>query len=374
MEHTAWNRQLSFDNTSRLFLDGASPACVTLQANFAAGDILVATGTVDLRISNLTFDAAAARSAGAVVHLAATFGATLENIGISGPQYGDAFLVDGANTTHIHHYNCGPPVPFVIGKFGAGACVHVTGPTSPAMQAVDTYISDGNSSSYHYGIELTNASGVAVTNVDNVVSGNGIIVDPPAGMSVWAARFVNVLGDTSYGDNWLFTGQGGTFGPISEIQVATSWASNSQTATGLGIVTGNLDGLQVSNFTALSNYGDGIALLAGRNQTFTNLHSCMNSLGGAGRFDGISIAAADHVQIVGYETGQCGLLSTTTQGTAHKNNQRYGVNLGGAVQGGQSVTLIGGMNWGNLARGNITAGVQAATPGSPNIYVNIGNN
>jgi len=350
------DRPLSFTSTSKLYLDGASPGCVTLNANYASGDVFSLVGTQRARVRDITVNAVVPHASGSVFHLqGSTYDAQFEGVTISGPFSADGWLIDGANTTHISHYDCRPPVAFVVGTFGARACVHATG------NFADIHLSHGNSASWNYGVEVTNGSGMVAESIDAVLSGNGVIFDPGAGQSVFGIEMSNILADTSAGDNWLFAGAG----IISDVQITNSWASNSQGATGMAFTAPATDGVMISNSTILSNGSNGIALLNGINISFSNDHVCMNARSSAlGVADGIQIGpAVDHVTIMGSESGLCGLLSR--QGKT--NTQRWGINVIGGSTGGQTVMLIGNMTWAN------TTGGTHIVAGAVDAFTSIGN-
>jgi len=333
---------------------GAAPSCVTLNINFASGDGVLMTGTRP-ELRNVRIYTTASRSAGAAVHVDHTYRAVLNDIVVEGSHGADAFLVDGANTTHISRSDLRPPPAAGSTSFAAGAGIHLLG------MAVDTHIVGGNVSQWHYGIELSDASGVFVSNLDLVRSGQGILFDPTSSQQVFGVQMSTVLGDTSAADNWYF---GGT-GPITDVQIANLWASNSQTANGVAVVNQNVNGLSISNPHVLGNYAHGMALVGGKNIAITGGSVTDNSAAGSAQYDGIQISGSDQVRIIGVMSGMGGSLSRPSPGPGQSNLQRYGLNAG--TGSNDTRRIIVGMSG---FFGNMTGGLNMPT--GLNI-VNLGN-
>jgi hypothetical protein len=293
-----------------------------------------------------------------VVHLERTYGFQADNVMIEGPQAGDGWLIDGANTTHISHFDCRPPVAFITGTFGAGACLHGTG------NFADAHIAHGSSASWHYGMEITYGSGWYAEDLDAVVSGNGVIFDPSfaAGQSVYSVGLTEVQADSSFGDNFLFSGDGW----ISDVDGKHLWASNSQAGNGLTANNPRLDGLQIAETTALVNHGHGMAILQGTNISAVATHSMMNSQAGSNLFDDIYIGnGAPVVSLTGGLTGVGG--TGHALGSPFVANARYGINAQGGGPG-QTITLMGMHGAGHITGFKNLGGVT-----SPSVLVDLGN-
>ena len=338
--------------SSKFYLDGGSPGCVTFNVTFVAGDIFGLHTVQRGRVREITVNAVVQRTSGAVFHLFETYDFQSTGVVFQGSHGGDGWLLDGANTTHIERYDCRPPVAFVVGTYGAGACIH------GINNAADAHISHGNSASWHYGQQWTWASGIYVDNIDNVLSGNALVFDPSyvAGQSVFGANFTSFYGDTSKGDNFLFQGDGW----ITDIQLNSPWASNSQSANGFAVNNPRVDGLQISTPTILGNFAAGLSLLQGTNITAVGAHSFYNSRAGSNLWDDIYIGPnVLSAAVEGASVGSGG----TQRALGAVPYSRWGLNAPG---GGSGQTIVARDIRGI---GNITGLTNLPEYMSPNIVL-----
>jgi len=342
-------------------LEGPAEGCVTLNVNFTAGDVVQLTQVQRPFLRHITINAAVTRTSGAIIHATGTYGANFDGLAFTGPHGGDGYLLDGgANTTSIQSWDCRPPVAFVIGEFGAGACIHATG------GFVDLFLggAHGNCASWHYCLEITNGSGLYAMPFDSVLAGNALIFDPSAaaGQTVFGVMLTSPYLDTSAGDNALIAGDGA----VSNVKLGGAWFSNSQTANGLAVTNAAVNGLQVDLADSLANFGHGVVLLAGSGITLTNVHAQMNSAQGAGLADGFYIGPlAQDVTLIAPRAGAGGVMQTIRH---HTNNQRWGINAPGGSTAGQRITVIGAQTLGNL-----TGGVNLPVNTAPNTITSLGN-
>lgn len=338
---------------SKFYLEGGSPGCVTFNVAFPVGDIFVLNGTQRARVKDVTVNATVQRTSGAVFHLTGTYDAQFDEVVLSGTHGGDGWLLDGAaNTTHIRHFDCRPPGPFIIGAFYAGACIHGTG------NFADLHMEHGNGASWNYGVELTYGSGVYGDDFDFVVSGTALEFNPSSalGQVVYGVNLSGFYADTSKGDNILFEGTGAT----TDVQLTAPWASNSQSGNGIAVNNRVVSGLQLISPTILGNYAAGLSVLLGDAVTATDVHSFYNSRQGANLWDDIYIGAtqSNRVSILGAQVG----IGGTQAALGAAPLSRYGVNVVGGNTSGQTIILSGIIGLGDLtANCNIPGNIPPYT-------------
>lgn len=263
-------------------LSGVSQSCTTIAVNFSSGDVIKYTGSYQA-IHDLEFYVTKQMTLGAVIHAYKSGVSQLYNLNVQGGVY-NGIVVDGANGTHITHVVLQPPfLPGVIAPnpqsgaaYAGNSAITITGDTNTSELSVDTFINDVNISQYKFGLYVDYASGIySGSGLDIVGSLHALIFTPGNGETVNGVQFTNVLGDTSYGDNWYFTGSG----LINEVLCTNCWASSSISGSGLESDNTNALSGQIS-FTGssfLNNYAQGINLNGMRNWNFTNDVIEMNS-------------------------------------------------------------------------------------------------
>ena len=336
------------DNT---VLIGTSRACVTLRADFSEGDAIT-LGTVGgpglgpkfTELRGFTLLAGVPHASGTGIRVGTHYDASIGEVNVSG-SWGDGITVHGGGAgaiTRIHHFWMGT----ITGSSG-GACIRLV------QFAIDTYISQGNTNQCVNALRVDSASGVYADHVDFYGStGTGILIDPStaAGDRVFGAWLTTVLSDTSTLDNLLLGGDG----ELTDLHLANSWFSSSQTGRGIAATNPALNALDLVTTKSVNNYGDGITILAGKRISIgAGSRVEMNSRGGKGLSNGITIGpAVTYITIVGAASGPGG----TIEAKGVVNQQAYGL----VVAAGVKHLIVQG----NQMDGNVMAGCGIAATGA----------
>lgn len=262
---TDWHR----DGTR---LSGISNGCVRLIADFAIAD-----GAVNIfhlsghnqTISDMMIVASRVMTAGAAIYLDSTFNDTMENLVFEGPFWNGIYIY-GSNNTHLAGLTARPPfMPGTTlpnpqnGKAYAGrSFIALNGDPSTGKITIDSYIRDINIAQYQYGIEYIYASGIYADAIDIVGARTAHIFDPDTRRNVNGVQMTNVLGDTSYEDNWRFPESGGG---VFEVMCTNCWASSSYTGSGFTIENTKASQLSFSNSSTLNNARSGLVIRGGTN-------------------------------------------------------------------------------------------------------------
>lgn len=332
-------------------LIGISRACVTLRADFSAGDAITlgAVGGPGLgpkftELRGFTLLAGVPHTSGTGIRVGTHYDASIDEVNISG-SWGDGITVHGGGAgaiTRIHHFWMGA----ITGSSG-GACIRLV------AFAIDTYISQGNTNQCVNALRVDSASGVYADHLDFYGStGTGILFDPSAaaGDRVFGAWLTTVLSDTSTLDNLLLGGEGA----LSDLHLVNSWFSSSRTGHGIAVTNPALNALDLVTTKILNNHSDGIKILAGKHISIgAGSRVEMNSRGGAGLGNGITIGpAASYITIMGAASGPGG----TIEAQDVVNQQAYGL----AVAAGVTHLIVQG----NQMDGNITGGCSIEATGA----------
>lgn len=331
--------------------DGArlvgTEGCTVFNIAFAAGDVIHLTGHFQT-VRDIAFNATVSHTSGAGVHQDKTSFNVMDRLAFYGLWSTDAMLMDGSNTTFINDFNCSNGPLFQISSFRpGGACIHVVG------NAVEVHIKHGLAARFDAGIRVSYGSGVYAEGVDALQNGHGVLFDPGAGQSVFGIQMTNVLGDTSYADNWLFSGTG----PISDVQLANCWASSSGTGNGMALTNPTLDGLHISNSLFLGNWGDGLNIVTGKNIVVSGSAAEYNNVTNASAGNGFHLqAGVSRVTMTGNRAGLGGTYSYVGGVT---NHQLAGISVEAGA--GDYLTFTG-----NNLVGNIAASMAIGATG-PNI-------
>ena len=331
--------------------DGARLAgtegCTVFNVAFAAGDVIHLTGHFQT-VRDIAFNATVSHTSGAAVHQDKTSSNVMDRLTFYGLWSTDAMLMDGSNTTFINDFNCSNGPLFQVSSFRAGsACIHVIG------AALEVHIKHGLAARFDNGIRITHGSGVYVEGVDAVQNGVGIRFDPSVALaqSVFGVLMTNVLGDTSYADNWLLAGDG----PITDVQLSNLWASSSSFSSGFSVTNAAVDGLHISNGLFLGNAGDGLNIVAGKNIVVTGSGAEFNNISNGTAGSGFHLhGGVSRVTISGSRAGIGGSY-TNTAGVV--NHQIAGIQ----VDAGAGDYLV---FTGNNVVGNINAGMTIAATGT----------
>ncbi|ARW47217.1 hypothetical protein [Acetobacter pasteurianus] len=297
-------------------LSGVSQSCTTIAVNFSSGDVIKYTGSYQA-IHDLEFYVTKQMTLGAVIHAYKSGVSQLYNLNVQGGVY-NGIVVDGANGTHITHVVLQPPfLPGVIAlnpqlgpAYAGNSGITVTGDKVTGVLSVDTFINDVNISQYKFGLYVDYASGIySGSGLDIVGSLHALIFTPGNGETVNGVQFTNVLGDTSYSDNWYFTGSG----LINEIMCVNCWASSSITGAGLKADNLNVGSGQITfnSSTFLNNFAQGLNLNGMANWNLTNDVFEMNSRQGRSKAPDIGIYknAGDFIRIQNSFIGKGGRIA-----------------------------------------------------------------
>ena len=331
--------------------DGArlvgTEGCTVFNIAFAAGDVINLTGHFQT-VRDIAFNATVSHTSGAGVHQDKTSFNVMDRLAFYGLWSTDAMLMDGSNTTFINDFNCSNGPLFQASAFQpGGACIHVVG------NAVEVHIKHGLAARFDAGIRVTYGSGVYAEGVDALQNGHGVLFDPGAGQSVFGVLMTNVLGDTSYADNWLLAGDG----PITDVQLANSWSSSSSTGSGLTVTNAATNGLFLGNFLMLGNYGDGMNIVAGSNIAVTGGGAEYNNITNASAGSGYHLhAGVSKMSITGARAGASGTYSNVS---GVINHQVTGIQVD--TGGGDYLSFTG-----NVLVGNVAAPMVISATG-PNI-------
>ena len=337
------------DGTS---LSGA-PGCVVFNIGFSTGDVIRLSGTHFQTVQNIRFNATVAHTSGAGIHQLQTSNNSMDKLTFYGLWNADAMLLDGSNTTFINDFDCSNGPLFAASAIlTGGACLHVIG------NALEVHVKHGLSARFDAGLRITYGSGVYVESLDAVQNIRGVVIDPAVGQAVFGIQMTNVLSDTSYGDNWFFSGAG----PISDVQLANCWASSSGTSAGMLLNNPALDNLQIGNTVFTGNHGDGLNIAAGKNIVITGSTAEHNNITGAVGGSGFRIqAGVSQVTISGSKAGEGGTYAA--QGTP-PNHQSSGIFVEAGA--GNYLSFTGNNLLGNIASSmaiNAT-GAQIKTAGN----------
>ena len=314
-------------NRSGEIIRGTNPACTRLIVKFADGDVIESRGPgiSNTSVRDLEISASVKRKSGYAIDLIRTFQSGVSNIVIDNAQGGRQFggiKVSGANTTAIND----------VEMTGGGSSFGYYLTSAGGQQAIDTFITRSNVSSYLDDMAVDNASGIYLDKLDLILSlKDGLLVEPIApGANVNALLAESVLVDTSSGSGWVFTG---TL-PITEVKLTNCWGSGSGTLVSGSVPTAPengllaqdpaLSGLSIQSSHFHHNGGNGISIVGGSEiQIGAGTTTLMNSAAGFAKADGIYIAApANFVQLNGIISGQGGYMSEVAK---LRNYQRYGV-------------------------------------------------
>ena len=339
-------------------VQGASVGCVTLNVTFPAGDIITITGQ-RVRLQDLTINAAVQRTAGAVIHMAASYETEVGRIAVTGPHGGDAILGDGSVESHVHDIDCRPAVQPKAGSYvsvsGPGACIHAVN------TALDLLADHVSSYAWAYGLQLTSASGVVVSTADFMGGKNGVLFDPPTGTKLWAVHLTDVQADTSSLDGLLLGGAGF----ITDVQIDNLWSSNSQLAAGIDFNNPNINGVQIVSPNILYNHTHGILINQGKNIQISSATVQGNSKQGSALYHGLTVsgqATADQITILGGHFGPGGI------DVANGNPPLQGYGIAVVALGGtetRHITIMGAQAVGNVTGGfNVPAGANVVMLGN----------
>ena len=332
-----------------LRLSGAATSCVTLNINFSGTDgshnLFYLKGHYQT-ISNLTLNAIRGWSAGAMIYAWETFGDVISNIQVTGPFWNGIYLY-AANNTHISNFNFRPPYlssvaipnPQNGAAYAGGAAIVLDGDAVNAAPSIDTYLSEGNIAQYQYGIEYIYASGIFENGIDIVGTQQAHLFTPRSGENVNGFQGVNVLGDTSYGPNWHFTGLGG----IYEFMCSVCWASSSYSESGVVFDNANVSQINFENSTSLNNSKYGVYIAGGVNIGWVGGAIEMNNtqLGSNADVSDVYLSAdsgkLDWIRFQNAFIGRGGIMKYQVGKT---NQAQYAVDLAG-IPSTTHVTLMG---------------------------------
>lgn len=319
-----------------LRLSGAATSCVTLNINFSVTD-----GSYNLfylkghyqTISDLTLNATKGWSAGSMIYLWETFGDVIHHIQVTGPFWNGIYLY-GANNTHIGNFSFRPPYlssvsipnPQNGAAYAGGAAIVLDGDAVNAAPSIDIYLSEGNIAQYQFGIQYIYASGIFENGLDIVGTQQAHLFTPGNGENVNGFQGVNVLGDTSYGPNWHFTGSGGVY----EFMCSTCWASSSYSDSGVVVDNPNVSQINFENSTSVNNSKYGVYIAGGRNIGWVGGAIEMNNtqLGSTSAASDVYLSAAfgtlDWIRLQNVFIGQGGIMKYQVGKT---NQAPYAVDL-----------------------------------------------
>lgn len=336
-------------------LFGTTQSCTTIAVDFSSGDVIKYTSSYQ-SIHDIEFYITKQMTSGAIIHAYKSGTSQIYNLNIQGGVY-NGIVVDGANGTHITNVvlqppflpGVTPPNPQSSSAYAGNSGIVLTGDTNTGTLSVDTFINDVNISQYKFGVYMDYASGVySGSGVDIVGSLHGIIFSPSETETVNGVQFANVLSDTSYGDNWYFTGSG----LINEIMCVNCWASSSISGSGLFSDNTNSGSGQITftGSTFLNNYGQGVNLNGMANWNFTNDIIEMNSREGSGKTPDVGIYknAGDFIRIQNSFIGKGGRIAALGAST----NTTYAVDAG-SYNTNYHLLLSGNQTSGHISGGMI---------------------
>lgn len=265
----------------------------------------------------------------------------------------DQFLLSGNSRNGIIVEGGASSYLCTISNFEISGCALSGIEVGAGALAQGVWILDGIVSSCYDGILLNYASGVYVSMIDIISSGNSAFATYPGPGQFVTAVFTNgVTADTSVGHGISLIDNGGK---TTDINLVNVWAATNG-LSGLWCAA-NTNGVLVNGSRFINNDQRGILLENGNNYTISGCQIGMNSMDGSALYDGVAISAnVAHVTIQNcYSGGKLGRI-----GQLSSNYQRYGV----FVSAGVDYLVISG----NDLIGNVT-GALLNNSTAANIFI-----
>ena len=344
-------------------LSGASRSCTTLALNIKSGPA-IKYSSINQSIHDLELDFTQKNVGGSAIYSEHSSGSHLYNLVIQGAAYNGIYIVSSGGV-EIDNVNFLPPRldgelipdPQKGPAYAGGAAITLVNDVNTGKPTLDTFLNEINISQYKYGLMITDASGVYSGSGLNIVGcKHAIVLAPGDAQTVNGVQFSNVLGDTSFDDNWYLTGGG----LINEVMCVNCWASSSVSGAGLSADNTNPESGQISftNSTFLNNFSQGIKLNGMKNWNLTNITVEMNSREGAGKYPDISIMenTGDYIRIQNSFIGKGGRISAlggNTNTTYAVESSKYSLDKHLMLTGNQTAGHILGMFKLPLSRKNV---------------------
>ncbi len=247
---------------------------------------------------------------------------------------------------------------YTLDNFEIGFCTNAGVLVGNNSRVQDAWILRGEIASCGNGVQLGNASGVTVTDVDTILAVTaGVMIYPQtAGSLVTAVFMKGVASDTSSGGSGFYFG-----GPnaITNVTMVGCWSCTNK-VDGIYINNANLNGLSIEGSIVMNNQNHGIEYIAGTNVLIEGNQIFCNSQSGSGLYNGIYMSGGQTgFTIQGNSIGNGGSV-------AGLNKQAYGIYMAAGATGYYAIT-------GNIILGNVTGAIADGSSG-PNriIQENVG--
>jgi len=361
---------------NNIYVEGEGQGATYILFTNATADVFrIGDGTAnpgDTGISNLSITSSVVKTNGAAVKVQNGHNVRLSYIRLVENMFYGFYFEAGAEQ-FLYYLS-----DFEINSGTIGISIGLTG----SMWVQDLWIERGVVASTNIGIDIVNASGLFISNIDVIAATDiGIRVRPQAGKAARGLAFNNVLADTCVNYGWAINPAG--TGYVCQFSAVNCWGATSSATAGAGFATlatggGTIIGVLLTAFRAINNKGYGIVIGSGSKIQLVNCQSTANSQSGSGVYHGLGVANnISNWTVVGGLFGASDSIATLQGygifiGTGNTNYSIVGANLNGNVTGPILDASNTGILLANQGYINAKAGLATITGGTASVAVTHG--